>query len=203
LLRIPNVPLRVVVVISVLACSRLAAAQASVPAPPSSSRPVTTTGYARELLWPAAPPERGVEHPILYVSHDFGLITAGILLLTAGMGVGVAYAMADASGGNCRDFFPTFHAVECGSEPFALVPFAGPILVGSVHFRGEYDDGWPLGAGLIALAPQILGLVLLLMGVHGTTADVVPRDPVVAGFDVSVLPFASSHALGLTLRIDG
>ena len=196
--------LRITLAVLVLAASIASSARAQapvLPAAPATSRGVVSSGYAVELLWPAAPPRGATEHPVARSGHDFGLISGGIVLLSLGMLVGVAIASVDAANGGCRDYARVSSAlVDCGSEPFALIPIAGAALVGGVAFHGHRDDAWPFVAGLIAAAPQLFGLVLLLIGVHGQTYDILPRARI-DGIALRAMPMISTSVLGLELGL--
>lgn len=165
--------------------------------------PATSRGVGpHDALWPRTSPEGALDHPILERGHDMGLISLGIVGLSLGMIVGVAMASFDVSQGNCHEFVSSpfsfsSRRVECGSAPFALIPFAGPVLVGSVAFNG-FADGGAIAAGTLALAPQIAGLIFLLMGVHGFTEDLV-SDP--TGLSLRIDPWLSSSQLGASVSV--
>jgi hypothetical protein len=162
------------------------------PTAPASSRAVPEAPGGHELLWPTRAPEGTLAHPILRRGHDMGLITAGIAGLSLGMVVGVAMASFDVAFGNCESFtgFGTVR-VECGTAPFSLIPFAGSILVGSVAMHGSVRGEMILAGGL-ALAPQVLGIIFLLIGMHGATEDLVSNDDIALRFT----PIVSSTEIG-------
>lgn len=172
-------------------------AYAQPPRAPSTSRDVSGSSGSdgAPLLWPATPPPEGtLDRPMLLVGHDMPLLTAGIVMLSLGMAMNVIVASLDVSVGNCADFFPPAR-MECGTAPFALVPLAGGVLLGTVHFHGDHiATAVPIVVGLSSLAPQVFGLVLTLIAVHGHTEDLVSRDV------LAVLPWASGEGAGLSLR---
>ena len=185
------------VVVVVLGVPALGRAQ-DVPAAPATSRAVPRSG-GDELLWPAAAPTSAVEHPLLLRGHDMGLISTGIVGLSLGMIVGVVIASFDLAGGNCRDFTSPFFGssrVECGTAPFALVPFAGSVVVGTVGLHGSVGPETII-PGVIAVAPQIVGLILLLVGLHGYTEDLASSDDLA----LSLSPLVSDSSLGASLRV--
>ncbi len=132
-----------------------------------------------------------------------GLISTGIALISAGMITGVAIASADLTGGNCRDFsFTTSFSdtrVSCQNAPLSLIPIAGSILVGSVRFNGTEIDGLMTLTGIVGAIPQILGLIFLLIGVHGYTEDLGEATSTEIAWSVS--PILSSTQVGLSLGL--
>lgn len=191
---------RALVLFLVLGLASRASAQAF-PTPPPTSH-AASSGPA-DLLWPDAPPAGALHHPILRRGHDMGLISTGIALLSAGMITGVAIASTDLSGGNCRDFtFATGFTgarVSCQNAPLAFVPIAGSILVGSVRFNGSEIDGVMTLVGVVGAVPQILGLVFLLIGMHGFTEDL--DEATSSEIAWSLSPILSSTQIGLSLGL--
>ena len=147
----------------------------------------TAAGFRR---WLVSLPDR---EAVLLVGHDMPLLTAGVVMLSLGMAMNVIVASLDVTAGNCADYFPATR-MECGTAPFALVPLAGGVVLGTVHFHGDHiATAVPIVVGLSSLAPQILGLILTLVAVHGHTEDLVSRDV------LAVLPWASAEGAGLAL----
>lgn len=170
-------------------------AYAQPPRAPSSSRDVSGSlgRDGRPLFWPTEPPAGTLGRPVLLVGHDMPLLTAGVVMLSLGMAMNVIVASLDVTAGNCADYFPATR-MECGTAPFALVPLAGGVVLGTVHFHGDHiATAVPIVVGLSSLAPQILGLILTLVAVHGHTEDLVSRDV------LAVLPWASGEGAGLAL----
>jgi hypothetical protein len=189
---------------SVLAICLVVSAHAraqDLPYAPVSSAPIPASSEGTELLWPARTPDTALAHPVLRRGRDMGLISVGILGLSVGMIIGIGIASADLAGrGNCHEFAPpsfVLTQVQCGTAPFALIPFAGSVLVGTVSFHGSVTAETIL-PGTLALAPQIMGLVFLLLGMHGFTEDLGSRDDAVA---VNVVPLLSSSELGLRVSM--
>lgn len=169
-------------------------ARAQLPTAPETSRPVVRAEPGPTLLWPAVPPADTVDHPVLRRGHDMGLITTGIVGLSLGMSVGILMASFDLAGGNCQRFGFGAH-VTCGTAPFALIPIGGSIVVGNVAFDGSVNAGMVI-AGTLAAAPQIAGLVFLLVGLHGFTEDLV------GDVHVRVDPIIGSTLVGARLTVD-
>lgn len=164
------------------------------PAAPETSRAVVSPSEGPLLLWPTTPPADALDHPMLRRGHDMGLISAGIIGLSLGMIVGVVIASLDLAFGNCETRggrgFGTVH-VQCGTAPFSLVPLAGSVVVGTVGLDGSVGVA-SIIAGSLAAAPQIAGLIALLVGMHGYTEDLVGDvrvrlDPVVSGSQLGAL----------------
>lgn len=185
--------------IALASASPAAAQEASMPTAGPTSRAVDASA---PLFWPASPPEGALTHPVLLRGHDMGLISTGIALLSVGSIVAVIIASLDLTIGNCHEFtfFPTTRMIEheeCGTAPLALVPIAGSVLVGNVGFHGSTDIGTIL-PGSLALAPSIVGLIFLLVGVHGFTEDLVSGDGDLA---FRIDPMLSSSAAGASLTV--
>ncbi len=189
----------------VLAVSAVARAQDRFddpPIAPAGSRAVAPSVDGHELLWPATTPPTALPHPVLRRGHDMGLISAGIVGLSLGMIVGVIIASFDLAFGNCERFTGSFAStrVQCGTAALSLIPFAGSVIVGSVSLGSGSVTAETIIPGGLAIAPQIVGLVLLLMGMHGYTEDLVPE----ADFGdvvVRVTPILSSSVLGGSLSL--
>ena len=192
--------IRLVALALVLSVGASSALAQELPLAPGTSRAVPIDPHA--LLWPSETPRSAMSHPILQRGHDMPLITTGIALLSLGMAVGVFIAFSDLAWGNCHDFTGfsfVERRVQCGTAPLALIPFAGSALVGLVGFNGSTDASTGL-PGTIAIAPQILGIILLLIGMHGYTEDLVPRTEV-GDATLSFVPDVSSTSLGATVRL--
>jgi hypothetical protein len=175
----------------------LASAAHAQPTAPATSSPIESASRGTELLWPAHPPEGVLSQPILRRGRDMGLISVGIVGLSVGMIVGIGIASADLAGGNCHNFFGGV-AIQCGTAAFSLIPFAGTVIVGNVGLHGSIDDGLIHTFGTLGLAPQIFGIIFLLVGMHGFTEDLGSRDD---DFAVQVLPIVSSSQLGLRVSV--
>jgi len=128
-----------------------------------------------------------------------GLISSGIALLSVGMIVGIGIASADLATGNCRELGFSSARVSCGNAPLALIPVAGSLLVGTVRFHGTEIDGVETLFGAIGAVPQILGLVLLLVGMHGFTEDLLSEDDIAVALRLT--PWLSGTQLGATLSL--
>ena len=189
-----SVPIALVIV---LGFATHASAQ-TLPEPPPTSRPVADLG-GPELVWPATTPEAAFPRPILRRGRDMGLISSGIALLSVGMIVGIGIASADLATGNCRELGFSSARVSCGNAPLALIPVAGSLLVGTVRFHGTEIDSVETLFGAIGAVPQILGLVLLLVGMHGFTEDLLSEDDIAVALRLT--PWLSGTQLGATLSL--
>jgi hypothetical protein len=161
------------------------------------------------LGWPGAPPDMPelARDPVYLVGHDTGLIASGLVLFGLGYLGQLVVGVAEQSRTGCYVGDLTvrmgWEPVTCESGLYASVPVIGAFLAGMAPplwggARRRLDE---LGAaaGPPLAAAQVVGIVLLAIGVHVPTRAVVARSADAAA--LSVAPWASAEGAGATLEI--
>lgn len=150
-------------------------------------------------LWPDPPASLslGIEEPRLTRGRDAGLIGVGLALAIVGLGGSIGLGIYDAAHASCLGA-PVRGLGEqptaCDAGGLALVPVVGGLLASTVALGGRrVSNGGTILAGALLGGAQLVGIVLLMVAVHGYTEDVVP-----AGVRLS--PYADQAGGGLSLE---